>query len=701
VRQYNPEEIENIIKMFNEDGEPKGYAEGGEVEAEMKPTPQNPLLGKLAGGVRSVQELASRYSIPEIIPLVGGMGVDELLGLPGAARETERWSYGNYPMRVNPYAGRTSSFVPEVKPGRQSDLGDTLLLGSDLTGVGSLAGKYGLKAGKAGLRTAGEELNRAVMEGEGLLSPLISQAAQPAYVVKNKGGNWSSGTIDRMVEQMKLDATGRPLEQASLYGYRAQVDTRTEAMNKWVDTKLKKYIQNEMGTPEDPVRALADEGVLHYDPNTNATRNLDYLYDVREAAGMPTESTAKTDLGAAWEELVDTTIGAPEKGKYGLEFGGDTGGVSDLGFYHLADEMKNAMRPDSDLPDRLRIDPAKLEKMTVPQVVERVSQINAWRAENMAEANAARAMNPATQVVKEYPDQGYKWVELKTPSSLPEKFTVTEQNGRFNVVDATTGDPLLLGKGQTLTNFNTPEEAVSSYYKQNPSALEDALKYEGETMGHCVGGYCPDVMSGETRIYSLRDSKGQPHVTIEVAPVRIQDFTANTPDPANPARTLRDRINAERKGDGDFESYGLDLLQRLEIGPPMKIVQIKGKQNRAPKDTYLPFVQDFVKGRQWSEVGDLGNTGLIDVNKLRSGYSLGVSNADFQRLIDAGLRERGEALEGLRYGTVDDIIKTLRPEAGFYRGGAVSGHAAGGLVSAYNPEAIDAMVNQILEGEYV
>jgi len=181
-------------------------------------------------------------------------------------------------------------------------------------------------------------------------------------------------------------------------------------------------------------------------------------------------------------------------------------------------------------------------------------------------------------------------------------------------------------------------------------------------------------------------------VTIEVAPVRIQDFTANTPDPANPARTLRDRINAERKGDGDFESYGLDLLQRLEIGPPMKIVQIKGKQNRAPKEEYLPFVQDFVKGGQWSKVGDLGNTGLIDVSKLRSGFSLGVSNDDFQRLIDAGLRERGDALEGMRYGTVDDIIKTLRPEQGY---------AAGGLVSAYNPEAVDAMVNQILEGAYV
>ena len=34
-------------------------------------------------------------------------------------------------------------------------------------------------------------------------------------------------------------------------------------------------------------------------------------------------------------------------------------------------------------------------------------------------------------------------------------------------------------------------------------------------MGHCVGGYCDDVASGQSNIYSLRDAKGKPSVTIE------------------------------------------------------------------------------------------------------------------------------------------------------------------------------------------
>jgi hypothetical protein len=37
-------------------------------------------------------------------------------------------------------------------------------------------------------------------------------------------------------------------------------------------------------------------------------------------------------------------------------------------------------------------------------------------------------------------------------------------------------------------------------------------------MGHCVGGYCPDVESGEIKIFSLRSPDGKSHVTIEARP---------------------------------------------------------------------------------------------------------------------------------------------------------------------------------------
>ncbi len=45
----------------------------------------------------------------------------------------------------------------------------------------------------------------------------------------------------------------------------------------------------------------------------------------------------------------------------------------------------------------------------------------------------------------------------------------------------------------------------------------ESLEYEGQEMGHCVGGYCDIVTQGGSIIYSLRDPKNKPHVTIEVS----------------------------------------------------------------------------------------------------------------------------------------------------------------------------------------
>lgn len=46
----------------------------------------------------------------------------------------------------------------------------------------------------------------------------------------------------------------------------------------------------------------------------------------------------------------------------------------------------------------------------------------------------------------------------------------------------------------------------------------DELKYEGQIMGHCVGGqnYKAKVKSKISLILSLRDQKNEPHVTIEI-----------------------------------------------------------------------------------------------------------------------------------------------------------------------------------------
>jgi len=116
--------------------------------------------------------------------------------------------------------------------------------------------------------------------------------------------------------------------------------------------------------------------------------------------------------------------------------------------------------------------------------------------------------------------------------------------------------------------------------------LAQGLDAEGHMMGHCVGSYCEQVQGGGTRIFSLRDPSGKPHVTVEVAPG---------------SKGFENRLKPE-------------VAQELGIPEEFSIQQIKGKQNAAPVAEYLPYVQDFIKnsplGTPWGDVRELGNAGL-------------------------------------------------------------------------------------------
>jgi len=466
-----------------------------------------------------------------------------------------------------------------------------------------------------------------------------------AGVIKPKGGNWLAGlfSAEQALKPLKrtAGARGLPADQVlaeinATYTPEAMAGLSPEslaqverayaelkpaaAINKWIDTKLTKYVKNEMATPEDPVRALAERDILHFDTqNQDVPRSLGGYEEARmrllklkrEGAKYPPEGLGKSNLAKDWETLADLSIQPddaavffpiksemeknpwlrkthPDTPVYGMKLNLDT--ASKLGFDHLIDELTNAMSPQSGLPDSLRIQPKDLEKITVPQAVERVAKINKWRIEN-AKTMALQETLKA-DLYKAYPEQNFRWVQLNRPGQF-----VAESDAM----------------GHSVRGYEPPEKGGSPYYG--------------------LGGW-DAIQGGEAAVYSLRDKKGQPHVTIEVSkgrhpigstsrgnefPLSITygdyaDSPVSIPEETKQQiYTLGKELHTQKGGSH------MDRLQEAAdqiLGPmPGRITQIKGKANAAPESKYLPFVQDFVRSGNWSEVRDLLNANLIAIDR--------------------------------------------------------------------------------------
>jgi len=449
-------------------------------------------------------------------------------------------------------------------------------------------------------------------------------------VVKPRGGNWYTAKDTQLSTVLgSLKKNGR---QAG-----------TEDFNKWLEGPLAKYIKNGLATEDDPIRKLlnSENPVSH----VNTGRLLDMAADPhtssaaaanRRAAGSEGRMPALpiTEAAKAWNDLADAAVAPrPAGGVYerfklinenhpmaadwvknlpenspiytpSLDFG------YKLGLDHLADELWNASRRNSDLPPNLRIKPEDFQQLGIEKAVRHVSDINNWRANKKADASQGMLSGPGVKLLREYPEnnpKGLRWVELN------DDYTSYKDMDEDAAMEAAAG------------------------------AVQKQLKYEGDTMGHCVGGYCDDVLSGTARIFSLRDAKGEPHVTVEVAPTDIGDI----------------------------------------------IQQIKGKQNLPPKDEYLPFVQDFIRkpyhGGQWhDEIGDFGSTGLLGTSK---GFY--TKDEAYKMLADPAYKELGpELLDALdsvhtpganpEYDAILEAYRAQNP--GYAQGGLVGRQDFGGVV---------------------
>jgi len=447
-----------------------------------------------------------------------------------------------------------------------------------------------------------------------------------AGVIKPRGGNWLESGLLPVLQDLKRhtpspaydmygNEVANPLANSPMY--------RTNAViNRWIEGPLTKYLKRDIGTEQDPVRRLFDEGVYHVPPESL----MDYrgmadadLALKRQMLDQPREPLSSGE-GRYWENLVDEMIVGGPASEYTTpvspawmqkdptatvyHFGPSTWSrpfpENTLGLSHITDELDNSLMGEAGgLPRKFWLTPEKMEQMGMEKAVRHVDAINKWRAEQKIAANQELA-NKAL-AIREYPDtpelpnpKGLRWVELRAPEGT-----------------------------------NTAYVGAGEYEDPAANELAKQLKYEGDVMGHCVGGYCPDVLEGKSRIFSLRDAKGEPHVTVEVKPAGEWVGRPGAVD-ENPIiknewpefyRDLVRRVNGN-PSPGDIATFKDYMLSKYPddqsvasfFGPAFKIEQIKGKANKRPKDEYLPFVQDFVRnnplGARWNEVRDVENTGL-------------------------------------------------------------------------------------------
>ena len=619
--------------------------------------------------------------------------------------------------------------------------------GRAAAGLGTLAGGFYMGPG-APIRLVGG-LPQAVYKAGKDFSRAAGQPA--ANVIKPTGGNFLTGRTEKDLKPLKARGPTHRDEALLMGGRFAQMADDPEnirimaqdaALNKWVDSNLTNYVKKQMGTPDDPVRKLAEEGITHR-PALLENADLhpavaEKLKKQRMQAGFPEEGMGNSPTARAWETASDNAIATHRAGdiqnmpeqyakfqeaeqkirsarqaverkfrqqmanvgieeqNMGMHFAtsldekakivGDTdlakanaeykslqspmmesyirlgkenpwiskvnpetpvytSFTSDLGFDHIMDVLREDLTAG-------RIRPEQMNKISMSDAVRRTYQ---YDQELAAKMNASRAAaREGLPTYKEYPE-GYRWVELNKPGSFAQESEAM---------------------GHSVRGYEPP--------KGHPDWSEGSGDAGSSGYGH--GGW-EAIKSGKAKVYSLVDSKGAPHATVEVGANRNQ-LRREDLLPFKEAA-----LEEAKKLPNGYTSHDLNDIEirMARENMPAFISQIKGKGNRAPNEEYLPYIQDFVKSGKWSDVGDIQNTGMRATSSVFSDAELRMlrergetdiphilSGEDIQRLHNTIMPEG----KRLKYDAKGNIIGS---DEGLAHGGAVR-MAGGGAALGVFPQ---------------
>ena len=745
------------VNKFAAGGEVK-MAGGGDPRGEMKaydPTIRERMADALQRGIEGLggnrykarqnaqtlmggpsSNLPINLGIADVVPFLGtALGVDEGARDLGYAYDAVK--RGDYVDAAANTVGAAAGLIPGA--------------------AGTIKGAKAVGRGALDLAKSDAAYN---LSQKALASPALA-AARPMNVVKPTGGNFLTGRTEKDLTPLKTRTIAGEtpaqripkheellkdpsLNQDQLDRVRYQLDVvkGEAAIDKWVDSNLTNYVKKQMGTPDDPVRKLAEQGITHKPGLVDDYRRTEEaLKKQRMEAGFPEEGMGQSPTAQAWERASDDAISThragdiqamPEKfakfteaernmnaarasldrkfaqhienaglndrekaslirgtsfadkqkmvgdtdfTKANLEFlshqnpmmssyiaiGRENPWISkvnpetqvyrpftgDLGFDHIMDVLREDVTAG-------RIRPDQLNKVSMEQAVRRTYE---YDQELAAKMNASRAAaREGLPTYKEYPE-GYKWIELNKPGAFAQESEAM---------------------GHSVRGYEPP--------KGHPDWTEGSGEQGSSGYGH--GGW-EAIKSGKAKVYSLVDPKGAPHATVEVGPThRDRGFFGDQRPTGDEYYSQMNKYVAGQNDGTVSPKLTFAEWWRASQGIPEpealapRITQIKGKQNRAPNEEYLPYIQDFVKGGKWSDVGDIQNTGMRATSSVFSDAELRMlrergetdiphilSGEDIQRLHNTIVPEG----KRLKYDAKGNIIGS---DKGFAHGGAV--HMAGG-----------------------